>query len=110
MSKVYRSNCRVMHMSETGHAKRRVACFGIMCMIVATVIVFWTTWRLNPQGRDGTIPTSSKVCRPQMEKIADGERVDRSLLAAKPEDRGGAHRSSRQRSAWRWESINFVEV
>lgn len=33
-----------------------------------------------------------KMCykgeQPRMEKIADGERVDRSLLAAKPEDRG----------------------
>lgn len=88
MSKAYYSNCRVMHMNEIGHAKRRVVRFVIMCLMVVAVIVLWTIWRVNPQGRDGTIHTSPQICHPQMEKIADGESADRSLLAAKPADRG----------------------
>lgn len=77
-----------MHMNEIGHAKRRVVRFVIMCLMVVAVIVLWTIWRVNPQGRDGTIHTSPQICHPQMEKIADGESADRSLLAAKPADRG----------------------
>ena len=88
MSKVYRNNCCVLFMNDPRHAKRRVVRFVIMCLMVVAVIVLWTIWRVNPQGRDGTIHTSPQICHPQMEKIADGESADRSLLAAKPADRG----------------------